>query len=236
MTAGCGLPYSTWWTDCVLDGWSLKTLSGLLPGFPPSSIDWPSSVTWDEVGFLPLPPLELATDENDGSLLPTPMANQSGKTPESHLSAKNIADGSNRSTITDLQILLRDCLLPTPTATAGWRFDAEGKPYGKAHPGLSLENWAMLPTPTATDGKGPSPASTARNGASRLRDVATYLPTPQAHDARGAKTPAQVQASRRRSGAGVANLNEVVLNLSSPECQTAPKEITGLLLENMQLF
>jgi hypothetical protein len=338
MTVGSGPPYSMWWTDCVLDGWSLRTHQGLLPGFPPSSIDWPNSVTWDEVGFLPLPPLVPVTDENGGSalptwcpnpepltaetawaaglfegegyfwqptvsradqkpragaglgmtdrdaverfcrsvgmgkvtgpwpqlgrgtkptwrwtlygiekvshlasmlwdglcarrrariteiltmamgsrnqldrlpllptpltgytssspeeymmrkerashgatvptdlqvvvtcLLPTPMANQSGKTPESHLLAKNQADGSNRSSITDLQILLRDCLLSTPTArdaASPARFAPDGAPHSPKN-GLGLTDWARA---------------------------------------------------------------------SSPECQTAPKETTGLLLENMPLF
>jgi hypothetical protein len=40
--------------------------------------------------------------------------------------------------------------------------------------------------------------------------VSSYLPTPQAHDAVGGKTPEQVEAMRRRTGAGVSNLNEVV--------------------------
>jgi hypothetical protein len=38
------------------------------------------------------------------------------------------------------------------------------------------------------------------------------LPTPQAHDARGAKTPAQVAAAKARTQAGFSNLNEVVEN------------------------
>jgi hypothetical protein len=36
------------------------------------------------------------------------------------------------------------------------------------------------------------------------------LPTPQAHDQRGGKTPEQVEAMRQRTGAGVSNLNEVI--------------------------
>lgn len=197
MTVGYGPQYSMWWTDCVLDGWCLRTHQGLLPGFPPSSIDWPNSVTWDEVGFLPLPPLVLATDENGGSLLPTPMANQSGKTPESHLLAKNNADGSNRSMITDLQILLRDCLLPTPTSTdakSPARFGSVGQAYSPKN-GLGLTDWARATT--------------------------ELLPTPQA-------------SNRYRKGDGL--MLDDVLSLSSPECQTGPNEITGLLLENMQLF
>ena len=206
------------------------------------------------------------------------MANQSGKTPESHLAAKNAADGSNRSMITDLQILLRDCLLPTPTSTdakSPARFAPDGQPHS-AKNGLGLTDWArattellpapaasdatggrtgkhmgkrpsgqkaqetlgmvvnFLPTPTASDGKGPSPASAARNGASRLRDVATYLPTPMARDGdyRGC---GQGRVERRWKERKTMMLDDAV-RLSSPECQTAPNEITGLLLENMSLF
>lgn len=41
----------------------------------------------------------------------------------------------------------------------------------------------------------------------------SLLPTPQAHDARGPKTPEQVAAMRARTGAGVRNLNEEVRSL-----------------------
>ena len=40
--------------------------------------------------------------------------------------------------------------------------------------------------------------------------MAVLLPTPQAHDATGGKTPEQVRDMRERTGAGVSNLNEVI--------------------------
>jgi len=40
--------------------------------------------------------------------------------------------------------------------------------------------------------------------------------TPQAHDAQGGKTPEQVEAMRKRTGAGVKNLNEQVQNWPTP--------------------
>lgn len=42
------------------------------------------------------------------------------------------------------------------------------------------------------------------------------LPTPQAHDAHGGKTPEQVDAMRTRCGAGVSNLNEVIPHMMLP--------------------
>ena len=39
--------------------------------------------------------------------------------------------------------------------------------------------------------------------------IAELLPTPQAHDARGGKTPEQVAAAKAKSSAGFSNLNEV---------------------------
>src|SRR5690606_25586044 len=43
-------------------------------------------------------------------------------------------------------------------------------------------------------------------------ESSSLLPTPQAHDQRGGKTREQVEAMRRRTGAGVRNLNEVIPN------------------------
>lgn len=77
----------------------------------------------------------------------------------------------------------------------------------------------LLPTPVAhDDGKTPEAhlAMKARMGHGRKEITSlsvmaqTLLPTPQAHDAAGAKTPDQIAAGRAK-GHGVANLNEAVL-------------------------
>ena len=51
------------------------------------------------------------------------------------------------------------------------------------------------------------------------------LPTPQAHDAVGGKTPEQVAAMRERTGAGVANLNEVAVNELEPLFRTPTAQL-----------
>ena len=59
-----------------------------------------------------------------------------------------------------------------------------------------------------------------RNGVtdsrSRIEDVVASWPTPQVHDATGGKTPAQVEAMRAATGAGVRNLNETAENWPTP--------------------
>lgn len=71
-----------------------------------------------------------------------------------------------------------------------------------------------LPTPNASDGTGGGQVPDKRTGDSRqlidaVLDLAEqpYLPTPQAHDAQGGKTPEQIAAMRAK-GHGVSNLNE----------------------------
>lgn len=76
------------------------------------------------------------------------------------------------------------------------------------------------------DGGGPLHPDVAKERGQTLRLTGQILaltgdllPTPQAHDAVKGKTSEQVAAMRARTGAGVANLNEVVVNdlLPTPE-------------------
>jgi hypothetical protein len=70
----------------------------------------------------------------------------------------------------------------------------------------------LLPTPKASDGAHGGPGMrNSRGGIDALPAVAALLPTPQAHDAHGPKTPEQVERGRA-SGAGVRNLNETAVN------------------------
>lgn len=71
----------------------------------------------------------------------------------------------------------------------------------------------MLPTPTTDDASNVTQDSGEFQ--SLAREMHNLLPTPQAHDAQGGKTPEQVAAMRER-GHGVSNLNEVVPHLFLP--------------------
>lgn len=136
-----------------------------------------------------------------GQLLPSPVASYSENTPENHLRKK-----PGRTRVTDLKIIVENGLIPT-----GGR---------------------LLKTPTAqlaVNGGSQDPAKRRAGGhGPTLADQVEYelLPTPQAHDAVGGKTPEQVIAMRERGRAkgkapGVSNLNEVVpalLSASSAHC------------------
>lgn len=77
---------------------------------------------------------------------------------------------------------------------------------------------ALLPTPSAnvgTNGGSQHPDKRrAGNHQPSIQDVAEHvlLPTPQAHDHVDGKTAEQVEAMRKRTGAGVRNLNETAAN------------------------
>jgi hypothetical protein len=356
MNGSCGPTYSMWWDDCVLDGFVLRTRQGLLPGFPPSSIDLPKWGTWDRGGWWPRATWEPATNGNGTSYLPTPVAHDSGNRSENHhLAKKNRADGGNRTSVTSLQIVVTQCLLPTPTAwrqsesaesfaqrkldhgitggvssldvvvehcllltpqaTDEWvpattsentlhrgdptsarrntsgsltkevarllptpsvadstgghtsrsgdridepllggvarllptptaahgrRFDGDGNVYGDAHTGLSLENWALLPTPTTADGFG-GPGG-HRGGGPNLRTEVVHwvLPTPVARDGdmrAGGGNRAARRMMAHETGPNLPEvLNWVANNPSSPACPTAPAGTTGPPYDDMRLF
>jgi DNA-cytosine methyltransferase len=71
------------------------------------------------------------------------------------------------------------------------------------------------PTPAARDFRSGKSNIMDRN-ARPLNEVIEHLPTPQAHDAAGPKTPQQITAMRAQ-GHGVANLNETVRTLPTPQ-------------------
>jgi hypothetical protein len=111
-------------------------------------------------------------------------------------------------------------LLPTPT-----RRDHNGRGYPNATspalPNVVIERARLLPTPVAhDDGKTPEAhlAMKQRMGHGRKAITSlgvmaqTLLPTPQAHDAAGAKTDEQIAVMRGR-GHGVSNLNEAATRL-----------------------
>jgi hypothetical protein len=114
-------------------------------------------------------------------------------------------------------------LLPTPVADHSRGLPQPGTDF-QSLPNVAI---SLLPTPAVNDmGAGKTvedqDAWTARmqerhgngngHGASLSIEALRLLPTPQAHDAVDGKTPEQVEAMRRRTGAGVWNLNEVAAN------------------------
>jgi len=102
-------------------------------------------------------------------------------------------------------------MLPTPLGSDG----EHGGPNQRGGSGdlrLSSVN-ALFPTPEAKladSGPDHARAGRPRSGSDDLATAAgELLPTPQAHDAKGGKTPEQVATMRAATGAGVRNLNEV---------------------------
>lgn len=86
---------------------------------------------------------------------------------------------------------------------------------GSAHSGGG-DRPRLMPTPEAalaTRGGASDPARRREGGHSvSLADAVHVLPTPQAHDHVQGKNADQVAAMRKRTGAGVRNLNEVAVN------------------------
>lgn len=180
----------------------------------------PRSLTWDRHTLSLLPPLvRLIYGTGSGSSLPTPTAKLGDARrgmPSAETAALRMAQG--RRNLDDALALLptpcavdgkdgqtgdlyarlanvgrqRRSLMPTPTAGDASSSGSRNTATSKAHPGVSLTDWAR--------GDG---------GTGRL------LPTPQAHDAMTPKTPEQIEAMRarakpRKGGGppGINNLNE----------------------------
>ena len=208
MSGSSGETYWLLWDECDLDGWSLRTRRGLLPGFPPSCTDLPSSGTWDLTGYSPQPPLVPATSESGSSsspdLLPTPVAQDSSTSAEAYLRRKS-RDGSERTVVTSLAVVARDCLLPTPTA--------------KDEASSSGANPAWGHGATLTDA---------------VRGMA-LLPTPMARDGDG-RTGGGNNAHRRMTRGDGPMLPELLDYLSSPECQMAASETTAQRSGDTRLF
>lgn len=243
------------WSDCDLDGWSLRTRRGLLPTFPPSPVDFPGWGTWDLTGYCPLPPLGPATDETgSSSLLPTPMTAYSGTSADAFLDRRPAGNGQRRKLIGDLQIVVRDCLLqvtascllPTPVAqdsgTSAESYLARKSQDGsdrKAVTSLSVVlQDCLLPTPTAADsrsGAGQRGKPNRSKAGVTLTEVArgALLPTPTARD--GDSRTGGGRYATALPGHGP-NLPELLGYLGSPECQTVPSETMGRPCEDMWLF
>ena len=121
-----------------------------------------------------------------GSLLPTPVAHDDGKTPEAHRAMKERM-GHGRKAITSLGVMAQT-LLPTPQA-----HDAAGA--------KTPEQVAIM------RGRG--------HGVSNLNEAATHLlPTPKANDGKGATiTHGRTRSDGRPYGDGDANLPLRVIEL-----------------------
>lgn len=125
----------------------------------------------------------IANGSSSSSVLPTPMAQHSGNTPENHLRKK-----PGRKVVTDLAILVENDLiktggmLPTPTVgnATGTNERRGGKRSGeKLLPGVVLD---FLPTPTASD------ADKARDNPAQAKRKSPPLSAVSVHFQTGAPT------------------------------------------------
>lgn len=135
-------------------------------------------------------------------LLPTPCAQQSGNTPENHLSKK-----PGRTKVTDLAILVENGLLatggqllPTPVVTdsVGAHNSTSGRQPGSQHHsgdtlGDVIYRGDLLPTPSVADGDGGHLNRSGERsgelllpGVARAYSTGELLPTPTSRDHKGA--------------------------------------------------
>jgi hypothetical protein len=159
-----------------------------------------------------------------GALLPTPRATDGTK-----------GGPNQRGSSGDLMLPSAVTqLLPTPTVS-----DTNGPgTHGDGGADLRTTVAHLLPTPAVNDmGAAYTPETwdqwTATmqakhgngngNGKSLAIEAQRLLPTPQAHDAAGAKRPEQV-AAMRAQGHGVANLNEVIPHLFGGASTNPPSD------------
>jgi hypothetical protein len=180
----------------------------------PSSPIWPKQGTWDHSYAYELLTSEPPISANGSScLLPTPAANDDGKTPEQHLEMKANLPGGPRYMITSLAVLARagfeqPNLLPTPgandsTGAEGPTREARQERTRGGTGGPSLRDIQhLLPTPTSGDSKSSGSrnleGSSAHAGVS-LTDAILFgnsttprlLPTPTGDDANNNGGPAQ---------------------------------------------
>lgn len=149
------------------------------------NIENPRGRLEDMVALLPTPASNVAAnggsqDVAEHRLLPSPVAQPSGNTPEDHLRKK-----PGRTTVTDLAVLTEGGLLesggkliPTPTAR-DWRSASRKDPEaGTQEGGASLPHvaaYCLLPTPVTQPATG--------NGHARnLAAEAALIPTPRAQN------------------------------------------------------
>lgn len=176
----------------------------------PSSPIWPRQVTWDRQFVYELPMSWLPTSGSESSsLLPTPAANDDGKSPEAHLAMKSRMEGGERKAITSLAVLARadfdQPLLPTPGA-----HDFNGG-EGQTRE-LRMEE--------------------GETGSPQLRDIAHLLPTPQAHDAKVPVNRESWERKMERKRGGPRNLSEITRHELLPT--PAARDLKGPHMEDRQ--
>lgn len=156
--------------------------------------------------------LALHTPESGSLSWPTP-----NTMPEAPNSGVNLGGGriANRNKTQSLGKAAQENW-KTPHGFCGQEADGSygGGEFAKQVKQVEAKQW---PTPAAAQsvqGQNEPDGKRAQTlvGAARGQDWAT----PQAHDAQGGKTPDQIEAMRKRTGAGVKNLNEQVANWPTP--------------------
>lgn len=160
----------------------------------------------------------LAIEVQRETLLPTPMAQQSGATPEEHIANKP----PGRTQVTDLAVLVSDeslmdsggKYLPTPTTQDGAnnggpaQYERNSLPLNAVAPTLDEK---FLPTPRTTDYQGKnSPGEWSRHSPSldavhhHFPDDAKLLPTPTVADSAGGHSSRSGARKDERLLAGIA--------------------------------
>ncbi len=194
-------PIATW--NSARGAWERPETSMLCGHQVPFSETWPTSGMTRSGRLYPLPTrgLRIAGSASSSSpgLLPTPAAGNfnDGESVESWETRRqaNLAKGINgNGQGTPLAMAVQ--LLKTPTAQ------------------LAVNGGSQHPDKRREGGHGPTLAD----------QIEHLLPTPQAHDAAGSKTPEQIAAMRAR-GHGVSNLNEAAAHhlLPTPRASDGTK-------------
>lgn len=171
------------WEDCDLDGWSLRTRRGLLPGFPPSSVDLPTSGTWDATGVSERPMSGAAIDASACSLLPTTQA-ADGTGSRRNTTLTWHGSTATRQSGAKAAVSIGDVveeLLPTPSATP-YGNNQSPSPGAAVRPSVDGIVKDLLPSPTAKD----APRTNGFMGPAMAEAVTHLLPTPRSSDAFGA--------------------------------------------------
>src|SRR5215831_10165584 len=181
--------------DPATSSWKTSQLS-LLEEWDGYSETWPRAGTTRNGTAYRLRPLVPLTAATESGLWPTPVAHDDGKTPEAHLAMKARMPGGPRSTITSLAVMVKAVergMFPTPTTKNNML--SPSMQWWPAHRNL------LIPTPTASDGKGGGRIqgpmeSRGRTRHSNLRDwVKTPTAAPWSHGGSGGELHKQVAPS-----------------------------------------
>ena len=165
---------------------------------------WPASGMTRGGRLYPLPTQEHRTDANGSSsspgLLPTPMTAYSQREPDEWRAGRPAGNGQRRDRIGDLEIVVKDQPLKTPTAqlavNGGSQHPDKRRAGGPSVPTLRGSRWShLLPTPRATDGAKGGPNQRGSSGDLMLPSaVMDLLPTRVAHDREHAREPLAQEA------------------------------------------